>query len=93
MNGGLNIELSGNRWAGEKLDASTSNGGVTLTIPENYSARIETGTVNGGMKTDYPMNVRGEIGGQRMTFDVGSGGPTIRAVTTNGGVKIQKATI
>src|SRR5215216_4981927 len=46
-NGGLVIELSGDRWEGESLDVSTTNGGVIMSVPENYSAHLETGTVNG----------------------------------------------
>ena len=49
-NGGLVIELSGDRWDGETLDVSTTNGGVVMSVPENYSANLETGTVNGSVR-------------------------------------------
>src|SRR5829696_8272196 len=39
-NGGLVIELSGDRWEGESLDVSTTNGGVIMSVPENYSANL-----------------------------------------------------
>jgi DUF4097 and DUF4098 domain-containing protein YvlB len=86
-NGGLRIELDGRSWDGEGLDVQTTNGGVTLQVPENYSARLETGTVNGGIQLDFPVTVQGRIG-RRLTTTLGEGGPTIRAVTTNGGVKV-----
>ena len=86
-NGGLHIELDGTNWEGEGLDVQTTNGGVTLRVPENYSARLETGTVNGGIDIDFPVVVEGRIG-RRLTTTLGEGGATIRAVTTNGGVKI-----
>jgi hypothetical protein len=88
-NGGLSIELTGNRWDGDGLNVKTTNGGVSMTIPENYSARLETSTVNGGMKIDYPITVQGKIERQIST-DIGSGGTTIRATTTNGGVTIRR---
>lgn len=88
-NGGLHIELDGDRWAGAGLDAETVNGGVDLTIPRAYSAELVTGTVNGGIDIDFPVTVRGRIGRQLRTT-LGDGGPTIRAVTTNGGVKIKR---
>lgn len=88
-NGGLSIELAGNRWAGAGLDAATTNGGVKLSVPENYSARLETGTTNGGLQVDIPLTVRGEIG-RRLAVDIGGGGAPIRAMTTNGGVKIAR---
>jgi len=88
-NGGLSIVLGGARWWGEGLDVETTNGGIDLTIPEGYSARVETGTVNGGIDVDFPVTVRGRVG-RRLTTTLGEGGPTIRAVTTNGGVKIHR---
>ena len=86
-NGGLRVELSGDRWDGEALDVKTTNGGVSISIPENYSAHLETGTVNGHLKVDFPVTVQGNIT-RELAVNLGSGGPTIRAMTTNGGVKI-----
>jgi len=89
-NGGLTVELAGDRWDGTKLDASTSNGGVTLRVPERYSAHVETGTVNGNLNVDLPVNVKGDIS-KRLSFDMGSDGAMVRVVTTNGGVNIRKS--
>lgn len=88
-NGGLSIELDGSRWDGEGLDAETRNGGVELTVPDGYSARLETGTLNGHMEIDFPVTVRGRIGRQ-LTTTLGEGGPMVRAVTRNGGVEIRR---
>ena len=87
MNGGLTVELNGSRWDGTKLDAKTVNGGVTVKMPENYSAHFETGTVNGHLNIGVPMTVHGEIG-RHLVTDLGSGGPTIHVETTNGGVSV-----
>lgn len=96
MNGGVNIELAGNRWNGEELNVKTTNGGVTLSMPDNYSAHLETGTVNGNISIDFPVNVpltdRGRIP-RDVTIDLGSGGPTVRATTTNGGVRVKRAAV
>ncbi len=88
-NGGLSVRLSGNRWEGDGLDVETRNGGVQLSIPENYSARLETGTVNGGVNLGFPVTVQGKIE-KNVTTDLGSGGATIRLMTTNGGVSVRK---
>lgn len=88
-NGGLNVELSGERWDGEALDVSTTNGGVSMWIPENYSAHLETGTVNGHLSIDFPVMVQGNIT-RELAVNLGSGGATIRAMTTNGGVRIRR---
>jgi hypothetical protein len=88
-NGGLDITLAGTSWEGEGLDVRTTNGGVDLTIPEGYNARLETSSVNGGMQADFPVTVRGRIG-RSMNLELGSGGPTLRARTTNGGVNLKR---
>jgi hypothetical protein len=88
-NGGLSVELEGTRWDGAELNVETQNGGVKLSMPANYSAHLETGTVNGHIAFGIPITVHGEIGRQLST-DLGSGGAPIRVMTTNGGVKISQ---
>lgn len=90
-NGGLAIKLSGDRWDGEELDVSTTNGGVVMSVPENYSAHLVTGTVNGGLSIDFPITVQGRIS-RELAVNLGAGGATVRAMTTNGGVVIKRTT-
>ncbi len=93
-NGGVSVTLSGNSWKGNGLDVETKNGGVHLLIPETYAARIETGTINGGFKSEISqLNVeRNERNrGVRLNTDLNGGGAPIRVVTTNGGVKISSS--
>ena len=89
-NGGLVVELSGERWDGEELDVKTTNGGIVMSVPENYSAHLETGTVNGNLIIDFPVTVEGRIT-KELAVNLGSGGPTVRAMTTNGGVKVKRS--
>jgi hypothetical protein len=88
-NGGLHVDLDGAGWVGKGLDAITTNGGVHLQVADGYSAHLETGTVNGGVDIDFPVTVQGKIG-RRITTDLGKGGPTIRVITTNGGVDVRR---
>ena len=92
-NGGLRVELAGTRWEGEMLNVTTTNGGVNIAMPDNYSAHLETATTNGNVSSDFtlnvPLNERGRMP-KEISVDVGSGGPTIRAVTTNGGVRVTR---
>ena len=90
QNGPVTVQLSGSKWDGRGLDAQTANGPVTLTIPDGYSARLETGTVNGPMRVEFPITVEGRINRQIETT-LGAGGPTIRAMTTNGPVVVRKS--
>ena len=90
-NGPIDIELTGERWEGAGLDAETTNGPVELAIPDGYSAQLEFGTVNGPMTLAFPLTVtiQGRVG-RRITTVLGKGGPTIRAITTNGPVAIRR---
>jgi hypothetical protein len=90
-NGGLRVLLGGSQWDGEGLDVETSNGGVTLSIPEPYNAQLETRTVNGGFRFDYPLTLTGELSPRRGIFTaIGAGGPPVRVRTTNGGLRIER---
>jgi len=86
-NGGVVADLSGATWQGQGLDLQTTNGGATVYVPRGYNAQLETGTTNGAMRVDFPITVRGSINRQ-FTTQLGSGGPVVRVVTTNGGVHI-----
>ena len=88
-NGGVTVDLEGSTWNGQGLDVTTDNGGVNMSIPSNYSARLETGTINGRMNIDFPVTVQGRIG-RNIETQLGSGGPTIRVSTSNGGVNIKR---
>jgi DUF4097 and DUF4098 domain-containing protein YvlB len=88
-NGGLKISLAGDRWDGAGLDVETRNGGVHMSLPERYSAELETGTVNGRVRIDFPVMVQGTIGRDIRTR-LGSGGARIRAITRNGAVTIER---
>lgn len=88
-NGGVTVSLSSDRWAGTGLDVRTTNGGVHISLPTNYSAMLETGTVNGSLDLGFPITVQGTVG-RRLTTQLGGGGATIRATTTNGGVSVRR---
>jgi hypothetical protein len=99
-NGGVNVMLAGNSWKGNGLDIMTTNGGVHLSMPETYAANIETGTTNGGFRSNIPAlnvtqeDVKGPYGRSRATHlntVLNGGGAPIRLVTTNGGVSINSA--
>jgi DUF4097 and DUF4098 domain-containing protein YvlB len=100
-NGGVHVALSGGSWQGSGLDVQTTNGGVSLVIPESYAANIETGTTNGGYRSDIPSlnitteNVSGNMSHRRRGGSIktalNGGGAPIRLVTTNGGIRISSS--
>ena len=60
-----------------------------MTVPESYSAELETGTTNGRVNIDFPVTVQGRFD-RRLNTTLGSGGAKVRAITTNGGVTIRR---
>jgi DUF4097 and DUF4098 domain-containing protein YvlB len=88
-NGGVTVDLSGDHWDGAGLDVETLNGGIRMTLPKGFSAQLEAGTTHGRVSVDFPITVTGTIG-RRLDTTLGSGGPRLRAVTTNGGVTIRQ---
>jgi len=87
VNGGVNVALNGTQWHGEGLFAKSTNGGVTVNAPDNYSARLIAATVNGGISVAFPIKIQGSIR-NHIDTQLGQGGPTIQVETTNGGVSI-----
>ena len=93
-NGGINVTLAGNSWKGSGLDVQTTNGGVNVSVPTNFAAHVEAGTVNGGFSSDFPGLQPEKSADERhshstkISTDLNGGGPTVRIVTTNGGVRI-----
>jgi hypothetical protein len=91
VNGSVNVDLSGTTWEGEGLELETVNGGVTVSVPAAYSASFHAGTVNGGMNSDFEgATIQGKWGPRKMDLKLGSGGPTVRVETVNGGVRIRR---
>lgn len=86
-NGGVVADLTGTTWQGQGLDLQTTNGGASVNVPRGYNARLETGTTNGPMRIDFPITVSGSLN-RRISTQLGSGGPVVRVVTTNGPVHI-----
>jgi len=87
-NGGLDIRLTGDRWEGAGLNVETRNGGVRMQVPERYSAELETSTVNGRVRIDFPVMLNGSNGRTYRTT-LGAGGARLRATTRNGGIRIE----
>lgn len=88
-NGPLDVALDGSRWVGRGLDLESTNGPVTVVVPENFSANLEFGTSNGPMEFDFPITVQGRVS-KFIKTTLGSGGPPIRVYTVNGPASLQR---
>jgi len=45
--------------------------------------------VNGSVSVDFPVTVQGRLSKQ-IALNLGSGGATVKATTTNGGVRLKR---
>ena len=88
-NGAIKATLNGNTWQGTGLEATTTNGGVTVSVPSNYSAHLVASTTNGGTALHLPNADQNGVHRHSIDTNLGSGGPTLNFETTNGGITIQ----
>ena len=88
-NGGINITLSGSKWEGKGLDVTTTNGGIHWMLPRSYSAQLYTSTTMGGIRTSLPVTKSGMFR-KKVEANLGQGGVTVKAVTTNGGISVDQ---
>jgi hypothetical protein len=90
VNGGIQVELAGTSWDGRQLDVKTHNGGVTLSVPSQYSAHLQAETGMGHIQSDFPITMVGDMTPRQLDFNVGGGGALIHLATTNGGVRVKR---
>jgi hypothetical protein len=90
VNGGINARLGRADWAGT-LALRTVNGSIDLVLPEALSTDVKAKTVNGDIRTDFPITVQGTIGRHRLEGTIGTGGRLLELETVNGGIELRKA--
>jgi DUF4097 and DUF4098 domain-containing protein YvlB len=64
------------------------NGSVSLGLPASPNADVSVSTVNGGISTDFPLQVQGKFMGRRIDGKLGNGGTRIEISNVNGSVHI-----
>lgn len=74
----------------EPMNFTTTNGSITLRLPENFNAEIDAVTTNGRIATDFPITIQGSVGRNRIAGTIGSGGREIRLRTTNGAIRLER---
>ncbi len=90
-NGPINIALSGSRWDGPGLEASTHNGPLNLEIPDSYGSGVRI------QASDHsPVSCKSAACAQASRsltspsiIRLGSGDPIVRLSTVNGPLSIQ----
>lgn len=70
------------------IELKSVNGSVSLGLPASPNADVSVSTVNGGITTDFPLQVQGKFMGHRIDGKLGSGGTRIEISNVNGTVHI-----
>jgi len=76
----------------ERMDFSTGNGRIRLSLPSNFAAEIDASTGNGEIDSDFPITVTGKISKSRVRGTIGTGGPRVKLISGNGRIELRKQT-
>lgn len=97
VNGGVEFSLASPLDSTDSVDLETVNGGVSLDLPSESKATIAARCVNGGVKVEDLDIAREEQANdfdkrRRLNGTMNGGGATVKMNTTNGGVRLSRAT-
>ena len=59
-------------------------------VPPNTSADVHASTVNGNIRTDFPLTVQGKFVGRHLDGKIGSGGRELKLNTVNGSIQLRQ---
>jgi hypothetical protein len=94
VNGGVQIELAKGLPADGRVELDAVNGGVTLKLPETSRATINARVTNGGITvSDLDVERQGEATKRRLDATLNGGGARVNLSTTNGGVRVSRASV
>jgi Putative adhesin/Domain of unknown function (DUF5668) len=69
------------------------NGEVNATLPENAGFQVDARTAHGQVNTAFPLSSSESRDSTTLTGRVGVGGPTVRIVTSNSDISLNKANV
>jgi hypothetical protein len=75
---------------GDRLDFRTVNGRIELSLAGPLDATVRGSTVNGSIRSDFPVEVRGRWGPQSVRGTLGRGSAQVRLTTVNGGIELRR---
>lgn len=89
VNGGIHATLGRADWQGA-LTLKTVNGGIHLVLPRGLNAELKAETVNGEIRTDFPLTAQGRFSKRRISGTIGTGGRQLELETVNGGIELKQ---
>lgn len=86
-NGGVELKFADALQSDVRV--ATSNGSVKLWLPPTLAARVRATTSNGSIRSEFA--IAGHSSKRRVDGTIGSGGPAVDLVTSNGTISLMKA--
>ena len=87
VNGSNNVEFRSLTNVSE-VRINAVNGSINLVLPSSPNAQISASTVNGNIKSDFPMQIESGFVGRHLSGTLGSGGTRIELSNVNGSTHI-----
>jgi hypothetical protein len=85
------VELTLDHPKDNDLRIKTSNASILLRLPAGAGGQLRARTSNSSISTDFDVTVKsGQMSKSHMEGTIGSGGPLLELITSNGSIKIQK---
>jgi hypothetical protein len=66
----------------------TVNGDVTVNLPPGVDASVRADTLNGNVRSEFPITVQGSVSPRRLRGTIGNGGRELRLSTVNGSIRL-----
>lgn len=89
VNGSIDVSMGHGRLQ-DGLAFETVNGSVKVRMADGMNANLKGSTVNGNIRSDFPVTVRGKFGPRNLEGTIGSGGPELKIKTVNGNIELLK---
>ena len=90
VNGSISATMGRADWQGG-AHFKTVNGDITLRLPVSVNAQVDAETVNGSLRSEFPLTLSGEeFRRKRLNGTIGSGGQTLDLKSVNGSISLLK---
>jgi DUF4097 and DUF4098 domain-containing protein YvlB len=86
--GSINAKITGQ--PEDDCQLKTSGGNVSVKLNPDIRILLDAQTSGGGISTDFPVVVKGSIGGNQLNAEINGGGPALVMRTSGGSIHIKK---
>ena len=88
-NGTLDISMEVLRGP-ERMEFTTGNGRIRITVPSNFAAEVDANSSNGDVVSDFPITLTGRLSKSRLRGTINGGGARVRLTTGNGQIELRR---